>query len=181
MAHSILWRMRLLTFREFQHNFWMYIRHSILRHAMSCLYASQAKYADDCVRDGAGENKRSMDRVFFIIGVVSAFIGVAAGAFGAHGLKSRLSADMLSVFEVGVRYQMYHAFALIVAAWAQGKWPGTLVMASGWLFITGTALFSGSLYLLSLTGMRWLGVITPLGGLAFLAGWLCLAVTAWKG
>ena len=116
-----------------------------------------------------------MDRVFFALGAISAFIGVAAGAFGAHGLKSRLSAEMLTIFEVGVRYQMYHSFALIVAAWAQTRWPGVLVTASGWFFLVGIALFSGSLYLLSLTGLRWLGAITPLGGLAFLAGWLCLA------
>ena len=87
---------------------------------------------------------------------------------------------MLTVFEVGVRYQMYHAFALIVAAWAQTRWPGALVNTSGWLFLVGMALFSGSLYLLSFTGLRWIGAITPLGGVALLAGWLCLAVAAWK-
>src|ERR671933_2923470 len=122
-----------------------------------------------------------MDRTFFLIGAVSACVGVAAGAFGAHGLKERLSADMLAIFEVGVRYQMYHAFALIAAAWAQARWPGSRSTASGWLFVAGTIIFSGSLYLLSLTGQRWLGAITPLGGLAFLAGWLCLAMACWKG
>ena len=116
-----------------------------------------------------------MERVFFILGALSGFIGVAAGAFGAHGLKSRLSAEALSIFEVGVRYQMYHAFALIAAAWAQSKWPSSLVTTGGWFFILGTILFSGSLYLLSLSGVRWLGAITPVGGLAFLAGWACLA------
>jgi uncharacterized membrane protein YgdD (TMEM256/DUF423 family) len=121
-----------------------------------------------------------MDRVFLTIGALSAGIAVAAGAFGAHGLKSRLSAEMLNTFEVGVRYQMYHAFALIVTAWAQARWPTAQLTVSGWLFILGTVLFSGSLYLLSLTGIRWLGAITPLGGLAFLAGWLCLAWAAWK-
>jgi uncharacterized membrane protein YgdD (TMEM256/DUF423 family) len=121
-----------------------------------------------------------MDRLFFLIGAVSAFVGVAAGAFGAHGLRDRLSAEMLATFEVGVRYQMYHAFALIAAAWAQGRWPGALATASGWLFVAGTIVFSGSLYLLSLTGQRWLGAITPIGGLAFLAGWLCLAGACWK-
>lgn len=121
-----------------------------------------------------------MERVFFVIGALSALIGVAAGAFGAHALKSRLSTEMLEVFEVGVRYQMYHAFALVVVAWAQTRWPGTLASAGGWFFVIGTVLFSGSLYLLSLTGLRWLGAITPLGGLAFLAGWLCLAVAAWR-
>ncbi|HVF55560.1 MAG TPA: DUF423 domain-containing protein [Pyrinomonadaceae bacterium] len=121
-----------------------------------------------------------MDRVFLVVGALSAFVGVAAGAFGAHALKNRLDAGMLSVFEVGVRYQMYHAFALLVAGWAQARWPGTLAATSGWLFVAGTILFSGSLYLLSLTGVRWLGAITPLGGVAFLAGWLCLAIVFWK-
>ncbi|MET0647374.1 MAG: DUF423 domain-containing protein [Pyrinomonadaceae bacterium] len=121
-----------------------------------------------------------MDRHFFLIGAVSAFVGVAAGAFGAHGLKERLSADMLAVFETGVRYQMYHAFALFAAAWAASRWPGSWTTASGWLFVAGTIIFSGSLYVLSLTGLRWLGAITPLGGLAFLAGWLCLAAACWK-
>ncbi|HKS30300.1 MAG TPA: DUF423 domain-containing protein [Pyrinomonadaceae bacterium] len=122
-----------------------------------------------------------MERVFFAIGAISACIAVAAGAFGAHGLKSHLNAEMLAVFETGVRYQMYHAFALIVTAWALTRWPGHLMETSGWLFVAGTILFSGSLYLLSLTGQRWLGAITPLGGLAFIAGWLCLASVVWKG
>ena len=121
-----------------------------------------------------------MARVFFMLGALSAFIGVAAGAFGAHGLKSRISAEMLAVFEVGVRYQMYHAFALIAAAWAQTKWPSPIVITGGWLFVIGTVLFSGSLYLLSMSGVKWLGAITPLGGLAFLAGWICIAWGAWK-
>jgi uncharacterized membrane protein YgdD (TMEM256/DUF423 family) len=85
---------------------------------------------------------------------------------------------MLNVFEVGVRYQMYHAFALFIVAWAYTRWPVTLVTVSGMSFILGTVLFSGSLYLLTLSGSRWLGAITPLGGLAFLAGWLCLAWVA---
>jgi len=121
-----------------------------------------------------------MDRVFFLIGALSAFAGVAAGAFGAHGLKERLSADMLAVFETGVRYQMYHALALLATGWAADRWPGALTSAAGWLFVAGTVVFSGSLYLLSLTGQRWLGAVTPLGGLAFLAGWLCLAVACWR-
>jgi uncharacterized membrane protein YgdD (TMEM256/DUF423 family) len=121
-----------------------------------------------------------MDRLFFLLGAASAFVGVAAGAFGAHGLKGRLDADMLATFEVGVRYQMYHAFALIAAAWAAARWPGSLATSAGWLFLAGTVVFSGSLYLLSLTGQCWLGAITPIGGLAFLAGWLCLAGACWK-
>ena len=119
-----------------------------------------------------------MDRMFLAIGALSALLGVAAGAFGAHSLRERLTTDMLAVFETGARYQMYHAFALIAVAWAQTRWPGTLTTASGWLFVLGTLLFSGSLYLLSLTGIRWLGAITPLGGVAFLSGWLLLAWSA---
>ncbi len=121
-----------------------------------------------------------MERVFFVLGALSAFIGVAAGAFAAHGLKSRISAEMLSVFEIGVRYQMYHAFALIAAAWAQARWPSAIVTAGGWFFVIGTILFSGSLYLLSVSGVRWFGAITPLGGVAFLAGWACLAWGVWR-
>ena len=119
-----------------------------------------------------------MDRVFFALGALSAFIGVATGAFGAHALKARLTPDMLAVFEVGVRYQMYHALALLACAWAMTKWPGPLVIAAGWLFVAGTVVFSGSLYVLSLSGVRWLGAVTPIGGLALLAGWLCLATAA---
>jgi uncharacterized membrane protein YgdD (TMEM256/DUF423 family) len=121
-----------------------------------------------------------MERVFLIIGALSACIGVAAGAFAAHGLKSRMNIEMLSVFEVGVRYQMYHAFALLATAWVLSKWPSSLVTAGGWLFIVGTLLFSGSLYLLSVSGIRWLGAITPFGGLAFLAGWICIARGVWR-
>lgn len=121
-----------------------------------------------------------MDRTFFTLGSVSAFIAVGLGAFAAHGLKSRLEPAMLATFETGVRYQMYHALALLAVAWACTRWPGTAANVSGWLFIAGTVLFSGSLYALSLTGVRWLGAITPFGGVAFLAGWLCLAWTAWK-
>ena len=121
-----------------------------------------------------------MDRIFFAIGSLSGFIGVALGAFAAHALKSRLDTDLLATFEVGVRYQMYHAFALLAVAWAQTRWPGAVLTASGWLFVAGTLIFSGSLYALSLSGLRWLGAITPVGGLALLAGWLCLAWAAWK-
>ncbi|MDB5865040.1 MAG: hypothetical protein JWO70_2846 [Betaproteobacteria bacterium] len=118
------------------------------------------------------------ERLFFAIGSFSAFIAVAAGAFGAHGLRSRITPDLLAVFEVAVRYQMFHALALLACAWACTKWPGTLVTTAGWLFVAGTVVFSGSLYVLSLTGVRWLGAITPIGGLALLAGWLCLAIAA---
>lgn len=123
----------------------------------------------------------STERLFFVLGALSACIGVALGAFAAHGLKSRLGADLLATFEVGVRYQMFHALGLLAVAWAHSRWPGPFIVASGWLLVAGTLLFSGSLYLLALSGARWLGPITPLGGLAFLAGWLCLAWGAWKG
>jgi uncharacterized membrane protein YgdD (TMEM256/DUF423 family) len=122
-----------------------------------------------------------MDRLFLVIGALSALLAVAAGAFGAHGLRTRVSPELLAVFEVGVRYQMYHALALIGCAWAYTRWPGALVIASGWLFIAGTLVFSGSLYVLSLTGVRALGAVTPFGGLALLAGWACLAWAAIRG
>ncbi len=122
-----------------------------------------------------------MDRFFFISGSISAFLGVALGAFAAHGLKTKLPPDMFNIFEVGVRYHMYHALALLAVAWASTRWPGASITAAGWLFLAGTIIFSGSLYLLSLSGMRWLGAITPIGGLAFLLGWLLLAWGAWHG
>ncbi|MGQ9490542.1 MAG: DUF423 domain-containing protein [Anaerolineae bacterium] len=122
-----------------------------------------------------------MDRLFFVLGALSGGLAVALGAFGAHTLKARLAADLLVIFETGVRYQMYHALALLAVAWALARWPGSpLAVAAGWLFVLGTVLFSFSLYLLSLTGLRWLGAITPLGGIAFVAGWVCLALAAWR-
>jgi uncharacterized membrane protein YgdD (TMEM256/DUF423 family) len=119
-----------------------------------------------------------MDRLFAGLGAISAFIAVGAGAFAAHGLRARLAPDLLAVFETGARYQMYHALGLIAVAWFISRWPGTLPLAAGWCFVAGTILFSGSLYLLALTNTRWLGAITPIGGLAFLAGWLMLAIAA---
>lgn len=112
-------------------------------------------------------------------GSLSAGISVALGAFGAHGLSSRLSPEMLQIWETGARYQMYHALALLAVSWACARLPASSL--AGWagiLFIVGTVLFSGSLYVLSLTGRLWMGAITPLGGLAFLAGWICLALSA---
>jgi uncharacterized membrane protein YgdD (TMEM256/DUF423 family) len=121
-----------------------------------------------------------VERRFFALGAMLAMIGVAAGAFGAHALKSRLAPDMLAVFEVGVRYQLVHALALLAVAWAITRWPGRTALYAGALFIAGIVLFSGSLYLLALTGERSLGAITPFGGVAFLAGWACLAWAAWR-
>lgn len=122
-----------------------------------------------------------MDRLFFTIGSLSAFLAVALGAFGAHGLKSRVSPEMLTIFEVGVRYQIYHALGLLAVGWAASRWPAGGVTAAGWLFIVGTLIFSGSLYILTVTGIRWLGAITPIGGTAFLLGWLFLAWGIWQG
>jgi uncharacterized membrane protein YgdD (TMEM256/DUF423 family) len=119
-----------------------------------------------------------MDRLFVMLGAASGFVAVAAGAFGAHALRTRLAPDLLAVFETAARYQMYHALALLAVAWAAARWPGPLPQWAGWLFVVGTVLFSGSLYALALSGVRWLGAITPLGGAAFLAGWLCLALAA---
>ena len=123
----------------------------------------------------------SVDRLLRRTRPLSAFLAVAAGAFGAHALRARLSPDLLAVFETGARYQMYHALALLAVAWMVTRWPGPWPVRAGWLFAAGTVLFSGSLYALALTGVRWLGAITPLGGAAFLAGWLCLAWGASRG
>src|SRR5437762_13868711 len=121
-----------------------------------------------------------MDRLFVGLGCLSALVAVALGACGAHGLRGRLVPDMLSAFEVGVRYQMYHALALLGLGAVAGRLAGGPVAVAGWLFVAGTVLFSGSLYALSLTGQRWLGAVTPLGGVAFLAGWAMLAWAAWS-
>jgi len=122
-----------------------------------------------------------MDRLFFAAGALLAGLGVAAGAFGAHALRTRVEPRMLEVFETAVRYQMYHAFALLAVAWASARWPGSMVNASGWLFMAGIALFCGSLYLMTFTGLRWVGAITPLGGVCWIAAWLILAVAIRKG
>jgi uncharacterized membrane protein YgdD (TMEM256/DUF423 family) len=118
--------------------------------------------------------------VFFALGALSSFAAVALGAFGAHALRGRLPPDMLQVFDTGIRYHMFHALGLLAVAWAATRWPGTAVSAAGWLFVAGTLVFSGSLYLLALTGQRWLGAITPLGGACFLLGWLALAWGTWR-
>jgi uncharacterized membrane protein YgdD (TMEM256/DUF423 family) len=117
-------------------------------------------------------------RRFAIAGAASAFIAVGAGAFAAHALRSRLDPTALQTFETAARYQMYHALALFAAAWLQEHAPGVFPLWAGRLFLTGTLLFSGSLYALALSGIRPLGAITPFGGVAFLAGWACLAAGA---
>jgi uncharacterized membrane protein YgdD (TMEM256/DUF423 family) len=120
-----------------------------------------------------------MERSFFSIGCALGFTGVALGAFGAHALKARLAPELLATFEVGVRYQLVHALALLAVAWACTRWPGKPARASGWMFVVGTLLFSGSLYALTLSGVRGLGIVTPIGGAALLLGWLCLLAAPW--
>lgn len=122
-----------------------------------------------------------MARTFFVLGAISAFLAVAAGAFGAHALEARLAADRLETFQLAARYQMYHALALLAVAWACTRWPGAPATWAGWLFVLGTVVFCGTVYTLGLGGPRWLGAVTPLGGLSFLAGWLALAWAALAG
>jgi uncharacterized membrane protein YgdD (TMEM256/DUF423 family) len=122
-----------------------------------------------------------MDRTFLALGAVSAAISVTAGAFGAHALRARLGPDLLATFETGARYEMYHAIGLALAAWAAARFPGSAAAWAGWLFAAGTVLFSGSLYALALTGVRALGAVTPFGGVAFIAGWIALALAALRG
>lgn len=118
-----------------------------------------------------------MDKLFFALGSLFAFLAVALGDFGAHSLQGTFASGMADVYETGVRYQFYHALGLFAVAFAISRWKDAPVSLAGWLFVVGIILFSGSLYLLSTTGLRWLGAITPLGGLAFLAGWAILGWT----
>jgi len=118
-----------------------------------------------------------MERRIFVAGSVLAGFGVVFGAFGAHALKASLSSKMLSTFETGVRYQMYHALGLLALAWAISRWPERRLVPAAWLLLAGTVVFSGSLYLLVLTGARWFGAITPFGGVALFAGW---GLVAWR-
>ena len=119
-------------------------------------------------------------RLWIVLGAASAFLSVAAGAFGAHALKTRLSSDLLTIFETGARYHMYHSLGLIAIGLVAQTRPSALLSAAGWAMLGGILLFSGSLYVLALTGIRALGAITPLGGLGFLAGWALLATAAWR-
>jgi len=118
--------------------------------------------------------------MFIIIASSFGFTAVALGAFGAHAIKSKISPQLLESFETGVRYQMYHAFALVVVAWSLSQWKSSYIGLSGWFFVAGVVLFSGSLYILALTGQRGWGAVTPFGGLAFLIGWLLLAFGVYK-
>lgn len=120
-------------------------------------------------------------RGMLVAGSAAALLGVAAGAFGAHGLEGRVPAGDLDVFETAVRHQVWHALALVALAPAAARWADPLWGVAGALFLAGIVVFSGSLYALVLTGARWLGAVTPLGGLSFLAGWACAVVAAWRG
>jgi uncharacterized membrane protein YgdD (TMEM256/DUF423 family) len=119
-----------------------------------------------------------MARLWLLLAAFAGFTGVALGAFAAHGLKTRLSADHLAVFQTGSHYQLIHALALFGVALLAMQAPGRLVNLAGALFALGILLFSGSLYLLALSGYGKFGIVTPFGGLAFLGGWLCLALAA---
>ena len=121
-----------------------------------------------------------MLRGFLMLAAFFGFTGVALGAFAAHGLKSRLTPEYLAIFHTGVTYHLVHALALLGVALLATQIPGRLVTWAGASFAVGILLFSGSLYVLTLTGVSKLGIVTPFGGLAFLAGWLCLGLAAWR-
>jgi len=123
-----------------------------------------------------------MEKTFLLLASVFGGLAVALGAFGAHALENRMSAELLSTYEVGVRYHFYHALALLSVVAVLSRWPASgAAVAAGWLFVVGIVIFSGSLYLLAFTGIRWLGAITPIGGVAFIAGWICLVWVAVRG
>lgn len=121
-----------------------------------------------------------MSRFFLGVGAALAGTAVVLGALAAHTLEARVSPERLAVFETGARYQMYHALALLFLAWAVGQWPVWQMTWAGYFFLAGIALFSGSLYLLVLTDTSWLGAVTPVGGLAFISGWVLMAWAAIK-
>ncbi|WP_413703866.1 DUF423 domain-containing protein [Pseudomonas sp. Pseusp16] len=121
-----------------------------------------------------------MLRGFLMLAAFFGFTGVGLGAFAAHGLKSRLTPEYLTIFHTGVTYQLVHTLALLGVALLAAQVPGRLLTWAGASFAIGILLFSGSLYVLTLTGVSKLGIVTPFGGLAFLAGWLCLGLAAWR-
>jgi uncharacterized membrane protein YgdD (TMEM256/DUF423 family) len=122
-----------------------------------------------------------MAKLFITLASISGMLAVAFGAFGAHALRDRLDSYAMGVFETAVQYHFYHSLALLAVGVIALSQPQTVMLkSSGWLFLLGIVIFSGSLYVLSLSGVKWLGAITPLGGLAFIGGWACLAATGWK-
>ncbi|MEH6889483.1 DUF423 domain-containing protein [Bacillus sp. JJ864] len=120
-------------------------------------------------------------KIFFLLGCIAAPLAVALGAFGAHGLEGKISAKMLDVWKTGVTYQMFHAGGLFVVALLMDKIQSSLVSAAGWCMVAGIVMFSGSLYALSTTGIKFFGPITPLGGVAFIVGWILLGTAVVKG
>lgn len=124
-----------------------------------------------------------MERTFFVLASFLGGFSVALGAFGAHALRDRIEAGLLANYQTGVTYMFFHALALFAVVLAVGRWPNTsnLAVWAGWLFVVGIVFFSGSLFLMAFTGQRWLGAITPIGGVAFLVGWALLIVTGWRG
>ena len=122
-----------------------------------------------------------MPKLFILLAAINGFLAVSLGAFAAHGLTSRLSEQMLATFQTGVQYHMYHALALLgIGALSLHYQESTLLKNSGLLLLAGMVVFSGSLYVLALSGIRWLGAVTPIGGVAFLVGWVMLAWFAWS-
>lgn len=134
--------------------------------------------------DGArltDQRTRLSGSFFALSGAVAGGLAVLAGAFGAHALRARLEPGQLAVFETAARYQIYHALALLAAAWLLDRTGQAAARLAGWLFLGGIVVFSGSLYILSLSGLAWMGAVTPVGGAAFIAGWIALAGAAWRG
>ena len=119
-----------------------------------------------------------MVKVFAVLGSAFAMMSVAAGAFGAHALRARLDERALEVWETAASYQMYHGLALLAVAWMVAQTQSTAATVAGWCMTVGVLIFSGALYVLSLSGIKWLGAITPIGGVAFIAGWIALIVAA---
>lgn len=122
-----------------------------------------------------------MERLFFSLASLLGALGVALGAFGAHAMRGRVAEEMLANYQTGIRYHFYHTLALFAVVIAIQRWPNSnLAVIAGWLFIIGVVIFSGSLYVMTFTGLRWLGAITPIGGVSLIAAWICLLLTAWR-
>lgn len=122
-----------------------------------------------------------MERLFFSLASVLGGLAVALGAFGAHAMRGRIAEAMLANYETGVKYHFYHALALVAVVVAIQRWPSSnLPVIAGWAFVIGVVIFSGSLYIMAFTGLRWLGAITPIGGVSLIIGWVCLLLVAWR-
>ncbi|CCB86413.1 MULTISPECIES: DUF423 domain-containing protein [Parachlamydia] len=126
-------------------------------------------------------NLFSSPKILLVLGTLFALAAVTIGSFGAHYLKNRLATEALTTFEIGVRYQMYHALALVLVALICLLYPQAALMTAGWCFVLGMMLFCGSLYALACTGVKWWGAVTPIGGITFLVGWIFFLIGVWKG